>query len=79
MTTTVKEKYVNISLCIPAEEYLRVYQGSAKKVSTIDSEGKRISFPANILQSYVSHDGIVGSFTIIIDENNRFKKIIKVG
>jgi hypothetical protein len=79
MTTTVKEKYVNISLSISAEEYLRVYQGSAKKVSTIDSEGKRISFPANILQSYVSHDGIVGAFTIIIDENNRFKKIIKVG
>ncbi|MFT6221707.1 MAG: hypothetical protein ACJA0C_001112 [Candidatus Endobugula sp.] len=79
MTTTVKEKYVNISLSISAEEYLRVYQGSAKKVSTIDSEGKRISFPANILQPYVSHDGIVGAFTIIIDESNRFKKIIKVG
>ena len=79
MTTTSTEKYVNIALNISAEEYLRVYQGSAKKVSTIDSEGKRISFPANILQSYVSHDGIVGAFTIVIDENNRFKKIVKVG
>jgi hypothetical protein len=79
MTVTLTEKYINISLCISAEEYLRVYQGSAKKVSTIDSEGKRVSFPANILQSYVSHDGIVGVFTIVIDENNRFKKIIKVG
>lgn len=78
MTKTSTEKYINISLCISAEEYLRVYQGTAKKVSAIDSQGKRISFPVNILQSYVSHDGIVGTFTIVIDENNRFKKIVKV-
>ena len=69
---------MNISISISAEEYLRVYQGTAKQVSTIDSQGKRISFPANILQPYVSHDGIVGAFTIVIDENNRFKKIMKV-
>lgn len=71
------ETSVNISLCIPADEYLRVYQGSAKKVSAVDVQGRRVSFPVNILQPYVTRDGIMGAFTIIIDENNRFKKIIK--
>jgi c-di-GMP-binding flagellar brake protein YcgR len=71
------ERSVNISLHIPADEYLRVYQGEAKKVSAIDSQGRRISFPVNILQSFVTRDGINGAFTILFDENYRFKEIIK--
>lgn len=77
MMAAAEEKQIQIALSISADEYLRVYQGNAKKVSTVDSEGKRISFPVNILQPFVTHNGVSGSFTIIIDENNRFKKIIK--
>jgi hypothetical protein len=72
-----EKRSVDISLRIPADEYLRVYQGDAKKVSAIDSQGRRVSFPVNILQSFVTRDGINGAFTILFDEDNRFKEIIK--
>jgi hypothetical protein len=72
------ERQVLISLSIPAEEYIRVYQGSAKKVSTIDSEGRRISFPVNILQPFVTRDGVAGSFAIYFDQANKFIRIVRL-
>lgn len=71
----IESKKVLVSLSIPADEYLRVYQGSAKKVSAIDNRGRRISFPVNILQPFVSHDGVIGSFAIYFDSDNRFQRI----
>ncbi len=66
---------VLVSLSIPADEYLRVYQGSAKKVSAIDNRGRRISFPVNILQPFVTRDGVRGGFAIRFDNNHRFQDI----
>ncbi len=64
-----------ISLSISADEYLRVYQGSAKKVRAVDNQGRRISFPVNILQRFVTRDGIIGAFAIYTDSDNKFQKI----
>lgn len=66
---------VIFSLSIPADDYLRVYQGAAKAVSTLDIYGRRIHFPVNILQPYVKHDGVHGAFAITFDGQNRFKSI----
>ncbi len=73
-----ESKKVLVSLTIPADEYLRVYQGAAKKVSAIDHQGRRISFPVNILQRFVSHDGVVGTFAIYFDSDNRFIEIDRI-
>lgn len=67
-----------VTLSISAEDYLRVYQGVAKKVYAKDHHGRRVSFPVNILQPYVTHQGVHGSFTIYFDDNNRFKDIRRV-
>jgi hypothetical protein len=75
---TLSENRVLISLSIPADEYIRVYQGSAKKVSAIDHRGRRISFPVNILQPFVTRDGVIGGFEIYFDQDNRFQKIIRL-
>jgi len=69
---------VLISLSISADEYIRVYQGSAKTVSTIDHYGRRIRFPVNILQPYVTHEGVYGVFAIEFDNNNKFIGIQQV-
>ncbi len=71
-------RQVRIPLSISADEYLRVYQGAAKKVSAIDSQGKRISFPVNILQPFVTRDGVAGVFDIYFDSDNRFLRIEKL-
>ncbi|ODS23089.1 hypothetical protein AB835_10785 [Candidatus Endobugula sertula] len=70
-------KQVLISISISADEYLRVYQGSAKTVSTLDRQGKRVRFPVNILQPYITHNGVSGVFAIEFDENNKFKRIAR--
>lgn len=64
-----------IDIYISAEEYLKWYGGQATAVYTHSRDGRSVSFPAKILQKFVGHDGIKGSFVITFDENNRFQKI----
>ena len=69
---------VIVSLNIAAEEYLKLYQGAARSVFTKTREGRSIRFPANILQPFVSYNGVVGRFKIEFDEQNRFKNITRL-
>lgn len=66
---------VIVSLSITAEEYLKHYQGSARSVYAQTVEGRSVRFPANILQPFVTHDGISGTFKIQFNSSNRFKGI----
>lgn len=69
---------VTLSLSISPEEYLAHYQGAAKEVIAKDHLGRTVRFPSNILQPFVTHSGIAGTFRIEFDDNNRFQKISKV-
>lgn len=65
-------------LQLPAEEYLRVYKGSARDVVTRALDGRTVRFPAQILQPYLLHSGIFGRFRISFDRDGRFQKIDKL-
>lgn len=67
-----------VNLAIPADEFVRLYQGSAKVVIAQSIEGKQVKFPANILLPYVLHQGIYGQFKIHFDELHKFKSIEKL-
>ncbi|MBV1882330.1 MAG: DUF2835 domain-containing protein [Pseudomonadales bacterium] len=67
-----------ISLNITADEYLLWYQGSVKSVYTHALDGRSISFPANILQPFVTRSGIQGRFAIAFDKSNKFVSIQQV-
>jgi len=67
-----------VDLAISADEFLRVYQGSAKLVSAIATDGRRVQFPANILQKMVTRDGIHGRFIIEFDRSGKFQKIQRI-
>ena len=64
-----------IDLLIPAEEYLSIYRGSIRDVFCYSRDGRSIRFPAKILQPFVKHDGIHGSFCINFDAEGKFKSI----
>ncbi|WP_370301495.1 DUF2835 domain-containing protein [Alkalimarinus coralli] len=68
---------ISIDLTISADEWLKIYRGSARTVSATSRDGRRIQFPANILQQYVTHFGISGSFDIYFDDQGKFSSIIK--
>ena len=66
---------VVVTLHIAREEYLRVYQGQARTVLAYDHAGRKINFPVSVLQAFVSHDGVHGTFRLTFDEQQRFQGI----
>lgn len=79
MTDGVFLKSIIVSLAISAEEFQRIYQGSAKTVFAQSLDGRNIRFPAGILRPFVLHTGVRGTFQIDFDEDNRFKSIQRLG
>jgi Protein of unknown function (DUF2835) len=70
---------IYVPLTIGPDEYLRVYQGSAQNVFGYDVNGRSVSFPAKILQPFVTHDGISGLFAIQFNAAGKFLGIERVG
>jgi len=68
-------KRVIVHLTISADEFQRLYQGTAKEVLAYSTEGLRVRFPAGILRPFVLHSGVNGVFQIDFDDDNRFKAI----
>lgn len=67
-----------VDLHISAEEWLRLYRGEALNVAARSRDGRSVRFPARILQSFVAHEGIRGSFLIEFDERGKFQHISKL-
>ena len=67
-----------VDLRITADEWLRIYRGEAYQVSARSRDGRSVRFPARILQPYVAHDGVRGSFLIEFDERGKFQRIHKL-
>ena len=66
-----------VDLAIPADEYVALYKGVVKDVVATARDGRVLRFPANILQRFVTRDGVYGTFTIHFDANNKFQTIVK--
>ena len=67
-----------VDLHISAEDYLAHYKGAARSVIARDRSGKNVAFPSNILQPFVTHNGISGTFEIEFDTDNRFQRITRI-
>lgn len=64
-----------VDIFISADEYLKHYQVAGAIVMTKSRDGRRVQFPASILQRYVTHQGIDGSFEITFDSAGKFSGI----
>lgn len=64
-----------VDLYISAEEWLRIYRGQAYQVAARSRDGRSVRFPARILQPFVAHEGIRGSFLIEFDAAGKFRQI----
>lgn len=69
---------VYVPLTIARDEYLKVYQGGAKNVFAHDVNKRSVSFPARILQPFVTHSGISGLFAITFTADGKFRRIERV-
>ncbi len=73
-----KKQILRFSLQLTADQYLQVYRGTAKRVSAIASDGRRIEFPAQNIQKFLTHDGISGKFEMELTAENKFVAIRKI-
>lgn len=71
-------KKISIDIRITSEEFMKLYEGSAKNANGVARDGRRIQFPANILRPFLMHTGISGSFEIEFDEQMKFTSIRRI-
>lgn len=73
---TVQE--LRVDLLISRDEFERLYAGQVKTVLATTRDGRRVRFPANILVPFVERDGIMGSFSIVFNKENKFQYIRRI-
>jgi hypothetical protein len=64
-----------VSIHLTADQYLAYYRGAVKYVQTQDHLGRRVQFPANLLQKFVSQEGVQGVFEICYSSEGKFLSI----
>ncbi|MGB0662520.1 MAG: DUF2835 domain-containing protein [Pontibacterium sp.] len=70
-------KTITFDIQLPADEFLKLYQGVAKSVLVTALDGRTVRFPAEHLRPYLMHSGIYGRFTLFFDAQGKFVKIQK--
>lgn len=71
----MRTQQIKFSLDISSDQFLAVYKGHAKNISTIAMDGRRIEFAAEKIRQYLTHEGIRGVFEMEISQDNRFLSI----
>jgi hypothetical protein len=66
-------------ISIPAQDYLRVYRGTANRVLIRSRDGRTISLPARHLQPFLTHDGIYGSFIMEFNAQGQLLDLRRLG
>lgn len=67
--------YLTVDLRISSDEYIKMYQTPGIAVMTHSRDGRSIRFPAKILQSFVTREGVAGTFRIGFDREMKFQSI----
>ncbi len=68
-------QHLRIVLKISSYKLMQYYEGEVDTVVAKTTDGRTISFPANILRSVVQSDGVYGTFELVFDENHKFVSI----
>ncbi|MDF2186324.1 DUF2835 domain-containing protein [Grimontia hollisae] len=59
--------------------FLQHYSGAASTVIVRTDNGLTLQLPASRLRPFLSQLGVKGRFRLMVDENNRFKSLEKIG
>ena len=75
---TIMDNIFYIQLDISTQEFQNYYSNNINSVIAMSHDGRKVQFPANLLQPFVSHAGIQGKFKLIVSDNSKFKSISKI-
>ncbi len=76
--TNADTRSLVINLAIEADEFVRIYKGTARDVVARATSGQTVRFPANILKPFVAHAGVHGRFKITFNANGKLIAIDKL-
>jgi hypothetical protein len=65
-------QFIRFKLALSYDQYLAVYQGTAKTVTTLADDGRRIVFPAGNIQRFLTKQGIHGHFEMELTGQHKF-------
>jgi hypothetical protein len=71
-------QHIIVDLTVSADQYLKYYRGQARYVTCRARDGRSIQFPVQILNRFVTRDGINGSFNIQFDGDGKFVAITRL-
>ncbi len=71
----MSDHFVVLDVSLSADQYIRVYQSTARHVLARDMQGRSVQFPARALQRFVTRDGVHGRFKILFDEQGKLRGI----
>lgn len=54
---------------------LAFYEGRARRISTLASNGQRLDLPAAAFRRFVDHNGLKGQFRVLVTEENRLIEV----
>ena len=74
----MKPESVIVDVAIHRDDWLRVYEGSAHRVYVVARDGRSVVFPARILQRWMDHDGVYGTFVISYNSEGKFDSVRKI-
>ena len=71
-----QDRGVIVTLNVSRDQMLRWYKGRVQTAQARSiTDGRTVYFPVNILQPFITHTGISGTFRIDFDSNGKFKSI----
>ncbi|MEO0997433.1 MAG: DUF2835 domain-containing protein [Pseudomonadota bacterium] len=69
---TARNRTLEFDLAISADEFHKLYRGTASQVLARAVSGETVRFPARVLRHAVTREGIHGRYRIVFDTDNRF-------
>lgn len=67
-----------IDVAVAADRFQKLYAGTAKYLLVNSRDGRRVQLPLTIFRSFLTHQGVYGSFMVKFDENNKLLDIKKI-
>ena len=64
-----------VDINLPREQYMLIYQTYIRQVKTVARNGQTVRFPVNVLQPFVTANGVLGTFRLFFNESNKFTGI----
>ncbi len=68
---------LHLDISLSADEFLRVYQGTANRVLVRSREGRTVSLPARHLQKFLTREGVYGSFVLTFDASGKMISLVR--